>query len=157
MSRYVLGLVFFFYGSITIPPFFLILSLFFLFHFVLEFVSVFVVLYVCPVPITFFVVFLVLVSPCLFVCNCEVLFLFQGTRYVCHIFHVIHLSHDILYAYGFGEVHIILGPIFSSIYVSISVSFFPVSVSVPHLFLFCLSFVLSFFAFHIHMCLIYHM
>ena len=50
-----------------------------------------------------------------------------------------------------------LGPIFSSIYVSISVSFFPFSISVPHLFHFCLSFVLSFLAFHIHMCQIYHM
>ena len=98
MSRYVLGLVFLFYGSITITPLFLILSLFYLVHFVLELVSVFVVIYVFPVPISSFVVFFVLVSPSLFVCNCEVLFLCKGRRYVCHIFHVINLPHDNLYA-----------------------------------------------------------
>ena len=54
MSRYVLGLVFLFYGSITFSPFFLILSMFFLVHYVLHLVSVFVVIYVCPVPITFY-------------------------------------------------------------------------------------------------------
>ena len=83
-----------FFGSISISPLFLILSLFFLVHFVLELVSVFVVIYVCPVPITFFVVFFVLVSPSLFVCYCEVLFLCKGRRYVCHIFHVINLPHE---------------------------------------------------------------
>ena len=102
-------------------------------------------------------VIFVLVSPCLVVCNCEVLFLCKGWRYVCHIFHVIHLPHDNLYAKGLGEVYIMLGPNFSSVYVSITVLFIPFSVSVPHLLHFCLSFVLSFLAFHTQLCPIYHM
>jgi hypothetical protein len=157
MSRYVLGVVSFFFGSISISPLFLILSWFILVLFVLALVSVFVVLYVCPVPITTFVVFFVFVSPCLVVCNCEVLSLCKGRRYVCLIFHVINLPHDNLYAKGLGEVNIMLGPIFSSIYVSITVLFIPFCVSVPHLLHFCLSFVLSFLAYHTQLCHIYHM
>ena len=138
MSRYVLGLVFLFSGSFCFAPFLVILSLFFLVHFVLHLVSFFVVIYVCPVHITFYVVFLVLVFPCLFVFNYEVIFLCEGMRYVCHIFHVINLPHDIMYAYGLGEFNLLLGRSFSSISVSFPVHppLFPMS------FMFGASFVL---------------